>query len=89
MYIYIYIYIGFRAIIYICIYTYVYIHVFIWCIYIYIYIPLRDFQDEEGDIIVKYIADEERHLNIYGELPEGTKNNETDPAGDEDPDDDV
>merc|ERR1719152_341086 len=41
-------------------------------------VSLRDFQDEKGDIIVKYTADEARNLKTYGELPEGTKINETD-----------
>merc|ERR1712178_188692 len=50
---------------------------------------LRDFQDEKGDIIVKYTADEARSLKTYGELPEGTKINETDIVGDEDLEDDV
>merc|ERR1712190_57440 len=40
-------------------------------------VSLRDFQDEKGDIIVKYMADEARNLKTYGELPEGTKINET------------
>jgi hypothetical protein len=52
-------------------------------------IDLRDFQDEKGDIIVKYTADEARNLKTYGELPEGTKINETDIVGDEDLEDDV
>mmetsp|Transcript_91479 Transcript_91479/g.295921 ORF Transcript_91479/g.295921 Transcript_91479/m.295921 type:complete len:143 (+) Transcript_91479:77-505(+) len=41
-------------------------------------VSLRDFQDEKGDIIVKYTADEARNLKTYGELPEGVKINETD-----------
>merc|ERR1719262_284914 len=52
-------------------------------------VSLRDFQDEKGDIIVKYTADEARNLKTYGELPEGTKINETDIVGDEDLEDDV
>merc|ERR1711877_97553 len=40
-------------------------------------VSLRDFQDEKGDIIVKYTAEEARNLKTYGELPEGTKINET------------
>jgi len=43
-------------------------------------VSLRDFQDEKGDIIVKYTADEARNLKTYGELPEGVKINETDIA---------
>jgi len=41
-------------------------------------VSLRDFQDEKGDIIVKYTADEARNLKNYKELPENTKINETD-----------
>lgn len=41
-------------------------------------VSLRDFQDEKGDIIVKYTSDEARNLKTYGELPEGVKINETD-----------
>mmetsp|Transcript_80035 Transcript_80035/g.179091 ORF Transcript_80035/g.179091 Transcript_80035/m.179091 type:complete len:143 (-) Transcript_80035:354-782(-) len=40
-------------------------------------VSLRDFQDEKGDIIVKYTADEARNLKTYGELPESVKINET------------
>eukprot|EP00747_Dinoflagellata_sp_TGD_P060195 gnl/TRDRNA2_/TRDRNA2_151921_c0_seq1.p2 gnl/TRDRNA2_/TRDRNA2_151921_c0~~gnl/TRDRNA2_/TRDRNA2_151921_c0_seq1.p2 ORF type:complete len:142 (-),score=45.92 gnl/TRDRNA2_/TRDRNA2_151921_c0_seq1:164-589(-) len=40
-------------------------------------VSLRDFQDEKGDIIVKYTADEARNLKTYGELPENVKINET------------
>mmetsp|Transcript_107878 Transcript_107878/g.304983 ORF Transcript_107878/g.304983 Transcript_107878/m.304983 type:complete len:142 (-) Transcript_107878:110-535(-) len=41
-------------------------------------VSLRDFQDEKGDIIVKYTADEARNLKTYGELPADTKINDTD-----------
>merc|ERR1712137_843358 len=41
-------------------------------------VSLRDFQDEKGDIITKYSADEARNLKTYGELPDGVKINETD-----------
>merc|ERR1712050_620433 len=41
-------------------------------------VSLRDFQDEKGDIIVKYTPDEARNLKTYGELPEAVKINETD-----------
>eukprot|EP00930_Biecheleria_cincta_P075803 TRINITY_DN62_c0_g2_i1.p1 TRINITY_DN62_c0_g2~~TRINITY_DN62_c0_g2_i1.p1 ORF type:complete len:162 (+),score=42.88 TRINITY_DN62_c0_g2_i1:60-488(+) len=41
-------------------------------------VSLRDFQDEKGDIIVKYTSDEARNLKAYGELPETVKINETD-----------
>ncbi|CAE7809289.1 tif11 [Symbiodinium sp. CCMP2592] len=33
-------------------------------------VSLRDFQDEKGDIITKYTAEEARSLKNYGELPE-------------------
>merc|ERR1712003_97264 len=52
-------------------------------------VSLRDFQDRKGDIIFKYTPDEARNLKTYGELPEGTKINETDIVGDEDLEDDV
>merc|ERR1712048_398582 len=52
-------------------------------------VSLRDFQDEKGDIIVKYTAEEARNLKTYGELPEGTKINATDVDGDDDLSDDV
>merc|ERR1719420_2727141 len=39
-------------------------------------VSLRDFQDEKGDIIVKYTSDEARNLKTYNELPEGVKINE-------------
>eukprot|EP00930_Biecheleria_cincta_P075801 TRINITY_DN62_c0_g1_i1.p1 TRINITY_DN62_c0_g1~~TRINITY_DN62_c0_g1_i1.p1 ORF type:complete len:143 (+),score=40.26 TRINITY_DN62_c0_g1_i1:78-506(+) len=41
-------------------------------------VSLRDFQDEKGDIIVKYTSDEARNLKSYGELPDTVKINETD-----------
>mmetsp|Transcript_9197 Transcript_9197/g.15682 ORF Transcript_9197/g.15682 Transcript_9197/m.15682 type:complete len:143 (-) Transcript_9197:237-665(-) len=50
-------------------------------------VSLRDFQDEKGDIIVKYTAEEARSLKNYGELPENVKINETD-IGDGDSSDD-
>merc|ERR1739838_257692 len=40
-------------------------------------VSLRDFQDEKGDIIVKYTSEEARNLKTYGELPESMKINET------------
>ena len=49
-------------------------------------VSLRDFQDEKGDIILKYNSDEAKNLKQYGELPENTKINET--ALEEDDDDD-
>lgn len=49
-------------------------------------VSLRDFQDEKGDIILKYNSDEAKNLKTYGELPENTKINENivDDEGDED-----
>merc|ERR1712000_686958 len=35
-----------------------------------ILLSLRDYQDEKGDVILKYSADEARSLKAYGELPE-------------------
>lgn len=43
-----------------------------------ILLSLRDYQDEKGDVILKYNADEARSLKAYGELPEHAKINETD-----------
>merc|ERR1712087_237334 len=52
-------------------------------------VSLRDFQDEKGDIIVKYTSDEARNLKTYGELPEGVRINETDVGDGEVSDDGV
>jgi translation initiation factor 1A len=46
-----------------------------------ILLSLRDYQDEKGDVILKYTADEARSLKAYGELPETAKINETDTYG--------
>ncbi|KAI1339306.1 hypothetical protein F5Y15DRAFT_383914 [Xylariaceae sp. FL0016] len=46
-----------------------------------ILLSLRDYQDEKGDVILKYTADEARSLKQYGELPESAKINETDTYG--------
>jgi len=46
-------------------------------------LSLRDYQDEKGDVILKYTADEARSLKAYGELPESAKINETDTFGHE------
>lgn len=46
-----------------------------------ILLSLRDYQDEKGDVILKYTADEARSLKAYGELPESAKINETDIYG--------
>jgi translation initiation factor 1A len=48
-----------------------------------ILLSLRDYQDEKGDVILKYSADEARSLKAYGELPESAKINETDTYGQE------
>ncbi|KAK9447388.1 nucleic acid-binding protein [Limtongia smithiae] len=48
-----------------------------------ILLSLRDFQDNQGDVILKYNADEARSLKSYGELPETAKINETDTYGHE------
>ncbi|KAF4305330.1 putative eukaryotic translation initiation factor 1a protein [Botryosphaeria dothidea] len=48
-----------------------------------ILLSLRDYQDEKGDVILKYNADEARSLKAYGELPEHAKINETDTYGNE------
>ena len=48
-----------------------------------ILLSLRDYQDEKGDVIMKYTADEARSLKAYGELPEHAKINETDNFGNE------
>lgn len=48
-----------------------------------ILLSLRDYQDQKGDVILKYSADEARSLKAYGELPENAKINETDTYGHE------
>ena len=48
-----------------------------------ILLSLRDYQDEKGDVILKYSADEARSLKAYGELPDTAKINETDTYADE------
>lgn len=48
-----------------------------------ILLSLRDYQDDKGDVILKYNADEARSLKAYGELPESAKINETDTYGHE------
>lgn len=54
-----------------------------------ILLSLRDYQDDKGDVILKYSADEARSLKAYGELPESAKINETDTYGHEDGNDNV
>lgn len=52
-----------------------------------ILVSLRDFQDDQCDVIHKYNSDEARTLKNIGELPESAKINETDTFGaDEDED---
>ncbi|KAM0259238.1 hypothetical protein ACHAQJ_003443 [Trichoderma viride] len=46
-----------------------------------ILLSLRDFQDNKGDVILKYTSDEARNLKNLGELPENAKINETDSYG--------
>jgi translation initiation factor 1A len=48
-----------------------------------ILLSLRDYQDEKGDVILKYSADEARSLKAFGELPDNAKINETDTYGEE------
>ncbi|KAK9478385.1 nucleic acid-binding protein [Lipomyces japonicus] len=48
-----------------------------------ILLSLREFQDDQADVILKYNADEARSLKTYGELPETAKINETDTYGHE------
>merc|ERR1712080_164154 len=48
-----------------------------------ILLSLREYQDEKGDVILKYSADEARSLKAYGDLPETAKINETDTYGGE------
>ncbi|KAI0395595.1 hypothetical protein F5Y17DRAFT_189031 [Xylariaceae sp. FL0594] len=46
-----------------------------------ILLSLRDYQDDKGDVLIKYTADEARSLKQYGELPETARINETDTYG--------
>jgi len=46
-----------------------------------ILLSLRDYQDNKGDVILKYTVEEARSLKAYGELPEHAKINETDTYG--------
>ena len=46
-----------------------------------ILLSLRDYQDEKGDVILKYTADEARALKACKELPETAKINETETFG--------
>lgn len=52
-------------------------------------VSLREFQDEKGDVILKYNPEEARQLKAQGELPENAKINDVDAgagfdSGDED-----
>lgn len=46
-----------------------------------ILISLRDYQNEKGDVILKYNPDEARQLKLMGQLPENAKINELDAGG--------
>jgi translation initiation factor 1A len=46
-----------------------------------ILLSLRDFQDDQADVILKYNPDEARALKAQGELPESARINEADPFG--------
>lgn len=52
-----------------------------------ILVSLRDFQDEQCDVVHKYNSDEARTLKNVGELPENAKINETDTFGDNEDED--
>eukprot|EP01070_Trichotokara_eunicae_P007977 Trichotokara_eunicae@DN5598_c0_g1_i3.p1 len=54
-----------------------------------ILISVRDFQEEKGDVILKYSPDEARQLRSKGHLPENIKINENEPAFDSDDDDEI
>ncbi|KAJ8145363.1 hypothetical protein OXX80_010523 [Metschnikowia pulcherrima] len=49
-----------------------------------ILVCLRDFQDDQCDVVHKYNSDEARTLKTIGELPESAKINETDTFGADD-----
>jgi len=49
-----------------------------------ILLSLREYQDDKGDVLMKYAPDEARSLKAYGELPENTRINETDTYGEGD-----
>jgi translation initiation factor 1A len=48
-----------------------------------ILVSLRDFQDDQADVILKYHPDEARVLKAQGELPESARINEADRYGQE------
>jgi translation initiation factor 1A len=48
---------------------------------VYSLLSLRDYQDNKGDVILKYTVEEARSLKAYGELPESARINETDTYG--------
>lgn len=46
-------------------------------------VSLRDYQDEKGDVILKYAPDEARQLKALGQLPESVVINDTADGEDE------
>lgn len=52
-----------------------------------ILVSLRDFQDDQCDVVHKFNSDEARTLKTVGELPENAKINETDTFGADDDED--
>ena len=54
-----------------------------------ILVGLRDYQDNQADVILKYSAEEARNLKSYGEFPDIIKINETISFGEECNDDDI
>lgn len=52
-----------------------------------ILVSLREFQDDQCDVVHKYNSDEARTLKNVGELPENAKINETDTFGADDDED--
>ncbi|ODV86320.1 hypothetical protein CANARDRAFT_190830, partial [[Candida] arabinofermentans NRRL YB-2248] len=52
-----------------------------------ILVALRDFQDDQCDVVHKYNSDEARTLISQGELPETAKINQTDTFGGDDDED--
>jgi translation initiation factor 1A len=48
-----------------------------------ILVSLREYQDEKGDVILKYTADEARQLKALGDLPDSVVINDAAMDGDE------
>jgi translation initiation factor 1A len=46
-------------------------------------VSLRDYQDDKGDVILKYAPDEARQLKALGQLPESVVINDNDEGDDE------